>query len=562
MDTNTAGIPPVKSIGLSNIEIQGELAFRALMNYARMEGRSYRPEAIFRADQNGWPGDWEGRTILALTLLAQATHRPPAYLDAIVYQLRKQLNSKGYLGRILPESTYDEQQLSGHSWLLRGLCEYYLWKNDREVLNMIEGIVENLLLPVEGYYTTYPSQPQQRVYEGEAAGRLTGNLVGNWYISTDTGCAYIMLDGATQAYRILKLPRLKKLVEEMIEGFLSLDLLSLSVQTHATLSALRGILRFYEITGDRQYLSAAENVFRMYLKQGMTENHANYNWFGRPEWTEPCAVIDSFLLSADLWKLTGKIEYLEEAHSIYYNAIGYGQRPNGGFGCDTCAGSADQFISPREGLFEAFWCCSMRGGEGLSRAAEYCCFTAEDSICIPFYHPGIFSVSSGSGSLVLREWTQYPYDGEVCLEIVSADTKDSRTFKFFIPSWTEPSTVRITVNEAPAKFSQDRGFAVLEVQPEKGMKIGLLFDIPLRRQNTLNVHSIKDCYSLYHGFMMMGVDNRGGSIRPESGSRFEKTGPAAYRIEGTEWVLSPINDMIDLDMQQACENKRQVLFKY
>lgn len=40
----------------------------------------YRPEQIFGADQNGWPGDWEGRTILALALEEAVTHRRLPFL--------------------------------------------------------------------------------------------------------------------------------------------------------------------------------------------------------------------------------------------------------------------------------------------------------------------------------------------------------------------------------------------------------------------------------------------------------------------------------------------------
>ena len=48
--------------------------------------------------------------------------------------------------------------------------------------------------------------------------------------------------------------------------------------------------------------------------------------------------------------------------------MGYGQRPNGGWGCDLCAGARDEFLRPAAEIFEACWCCTMRGAEGLARA--------------------------------------------------------------------------------------------------------------------------------------------------------------------------------------------------
>ena len=52
--------------------------------------------------------------------------------------------------------------------------------------------------------------------------------------------------------------------------------------------------------------------------------------------------------------------------------MGYAQRSNGGFGCDECIGSetAGVFLSTLENIYEAFWCCSMRGAEGLANAAR------------------------------------------------------------------------------------------------------------------------------------------------------------------------------------------------
>ena len=63
----------------------------------------------------------------------------------------------------------------------------------------------------------------------------------------------------------------------------------------------------------------------------MTENHENYNWFDRFDtWTEPCAIIDSYLLAVQLWEHTMKPEYRDDAELIYYNGICHTQRNNGG----------------------------------------------------------------------------------------------------------------------------------------------------------------------------------------------------------------------------------------
>ena len=148
------------------VTARGELGARCALLSARLEAPIYRPDVIFGIEPGGWPGDWEGRTILALTCQAQVTKREPSYLDEIVAALPLKLNGKGYLG---PDhgGLLCEQQLSGHSWLLRGLCEYYLYRKYPFVLSLIDGIVRGLFLPARGKYGAYPVLPEQRSGGGE-----------------------------------------------------------------------------------------------------------------------------------------------------------------------------------------------------------------------------------------------------------------------------------------------------------------------------------------------------------------------------------------------------------
>ena len=53
------------------IEIAGELAQRANQNYDRLESDIYQPRLVFDSESaKTWAGDWEGRTVLGLTLLS------------------------------------------------------------------------------------------------------------------------------------------------------------------------------------------------------------------------------------------------------------------------------------------------------------------------------------------------------------------------------------------------------------------------------------------------------------------------------------------------------------
>ena len=101
--------------------VRGDLAYRLLLNYSILESYRYRADYIFTADKSAWYGDWEGRTILALVRLCEATGREPAFLEQIIDALGEHLNEMGYLGKVFPDGEFSEQHLAGHNWLLSGL---------------------------------------------------------------------------------------------------------------------------------------------------------------------------------------------------------------------------------------------------------------------------------------------------------------------------------------------------------------------------------------------------------------------------------------------------------
>lgn len=433
----------------SQIIARGENGARSALLYSRLEGPMYRTANIYSVEGGGWPGDWEGRTILALTLLSQITKKEPAYLTGILEELPRHLNKKGYLRQIYTNGEVNEQQLSGHSWLLRGLCAAYeagIYVSPSEILGEIEAIVKNLYLPAAGKYKKYPIREEDRVNDGEASGHI-GKRVGDWYLSSDTGCAFIPFDGLSHAYTVLDansadrdlVSALRCLLQEMTETFYTIPFLQICAQTHATLTACRGLMRLYRHAPDPQVLAFVEKIFRTYNAHGMTANYANKNWFGRPEWTEPCAIIDSFMLAAELYDTTGDQYYLPYVQRILYNGVYASERANGGFGTDTCAGANEkeenQWLTCS--AYEAYWCCSMRGGEGLASVQRYSIRIINDKnkVQAEMLYPmsGVYEICGKR----LEIWTSYPYAGETSIRVLPGSDPAELTLHVYIPEYIE-----------------------------------------------------------------------------------------------------------------------------
>lgn len=347
-----------------------ELQERIALNYTRLtQGDYYQFEQIFAPVDYEWPGDKEGRALLAFVSHYKINGKKADCMNLMINALDDKLGDIGYLGKAY-NGIIDEQQLSGHSWLLRGLCEYYEQFKDERIISAINKITTNLYMPLKGITDTYPIVREVKD-EGGVSG-LPSGIMGIWNLSTDIGCAFMSIDGLSHVYSVTGDKEIKALVDEMTDFFLTIDKKALRMQTHCTLSAARGMIRMYNVTGEDRYLDGAKDIYKLYVNGGgMTYTYHNLNWWQRPDtWTEPCAVVDSLILALELYKATGNEEHRTVAARIYHNGFATMQRDNGGAGTDTVVYPGGCDYLAMSNIYEAYFCCTMRLAEGLWYANE------------------------------------------------------------------------------------------------------------------------------------------------------------------------------------------------
>ncbi len=490
--------PAIKCMTFEDIQPDGMLKARAELAFRHLQEDYFQWDNISKVNYEPFPGDAIGRDLNALTLLCQALHQEaPANLQAIVTSAPLLHNSDGYLGPLLPESRANEDTIAGHNAYLYGWCEYARWTQDPKSLDYIKTMAANLFVPCQKAISLY------RQDSPEAAQV-------NWVLSGgDIGQLFTILDSLTRAYALAPSPEFQTMIETVIARYQSLDLIKISAQTHATLSAATGILRWYELHRRPEDLAFAERLYQQYRDQAMTETYENYNWFNRPEWTEACAVVDSFILTSNLWRLTGKINYLEDAHLILFNGFLPGQMRQGGFGTGPCVG-ANGICRTKE-HFEAPFCCSMRGGEGLSRAIQYSYFLDGDTVFLAFYSDNTALLRFSDGTCKLHQTTGYPHEGTIRLEVLESQVMKEKCLRFFVPSWAEKESLQVTIDGDKVIPQMKGSFAEVKGKPSTGMVIEITFKQTSGPQPSLHPDRWPGAKRYFRGPLLLGSNTQDAS---------------------------------------------------
>lgn len=346
----------IKSVPLS----KEELNERIRKNYTRLTEPYYQIDQVFSPAEYDWPGDKEGRALLAFVCHARMTGQTVPCLPLMRAELDSRTNGSDYFGPLAGGIIF-EQQLSGHSWYMRGLCAVYRLYGDADDLRRMKNVFEGLYLPTAGRFGGYP------IIRDNSGGEVSGHsasVQNGWRLSTDIGCAFMSIDGLSDYYEITHDDRALGLLEEMTQVFDSIDKVALQAQTHCTLTAARGMLRLYRLTNNRKYMDYVHRIWDTYTESGMTYTYQNYNWWGKGDtWTEPCAIVDSIMIALELYKLEGDEAALTLARRIWHNGMASAQRPNGGAGTDNTVSATCDILASQ--LYEAFFCCTMRIAEGL-----------------------------------------------------------------------------------------------------------------------------------------------------------------------------------------------------
>jgi len=515
--------------------------------------KAYTPQHVLSLNysttpsDHAFPGDTIGRYILSATLLSRALHEAePETLKQVMAALPGMLNQEGYLGWVLPANKADETGLSNVQWA-NGLSEYFAWKKDPSALEMNRSVFANIILPVkEAFYYYYTPEKNDR--------KIT------WvHCTADTAQGFGIIDPATRGYALFPSRELKDEVDELIRLYSKIDRVKIQAQIHATLFLTRGLLRWYEPHGDPKHLELAKVIYDQYRNLAMTENYENYNWFGRPEWTEGCAVVDSLSVVERLWQMTGETRYLADAQLILYNALLANQK-GGDFGTETCVGPKGQIFLKNKSA--APWCCSVWGGKGLARAIQSSYYLANGSLVVANFVNSTVVARLPGGELRLRQTSHYPYESEIKFEVLASASKKARELRIYIPPWIVPQSLVVTVAGKQVGRNLKDSFLVIRRGFAVGDIIQLRFQQRAGAADLLDPQRTPGHHRFMHGPLVLGVDATQEQSVPRA-EELQSLGNGCYQAKSSGVTLAPLCDLSNQrdEATRAKTKSVQVLFK-
>ncbi len=235
------------------------------------------------------------------------------------------------------------------------------------------------------------------------------------------------------------------------------------------------------------------------------------------------------------------------------------QKSNGGFGCDSCPSFDNPFLTIK--TQEARWCCTQRGADGLAKAAQYCFFTDESGVLLPFYHDARATLRWNGQQITLRETTSYPWEGVVRVEVAAAESNSAWTLRLYAPPSAVQPMLKLNGNDQPLVFQG--GFVCISHNWKVGDVVELSFGQAVVAKPPVNLVNGADHgeYRTYHfGPLILGYSGT-AEVTFESGAQLRREGTRAFAVEGTDIVLRPIYHVMDPDVSLDRGYRRQVLFR-
>jgi DUF1680 family protein len=268
------------------------------------------------------------------------------------------------------------------------------------------------------------------------------------------------------------------------------------------------------LTGDTKYLAAIDKIWddvvtkKLYITGGIGATGAGeafgdaYQLPNMSAYAETCAAIANIYWNSRMFQLHGDAKYFDVLERTLYNGLLSGVSLSG-----------DRFFYPnplasmhqhQRSAWFGCACCISNMTRFLPSVPGYVYAQNNNDLYVNLFMSNSADIKLPVTSVNLIQQTAYPWNGKVELTV---NPEKSASFKMYIriPGWASGSpvpgdlyayltdnkqAVRLTINGQTAKYTLNKGYAVLDRKWKKGDQIVL--DLPMEVRKVLANAKVKD----------------------------------------------------------------------
>jgi DUF1680 family protein len=477
-----------------------------------------------RAETSCWQSEFWGKWVTSAILAYR--YKPSGELkekiDHAVMALIATQTKDGYIGNYTPEHRLEEWDIWGQKYCMLGLISYYDLTNDKKALDAASRLASQLISEIH-------SRNLNVVMLGNHHGMAASSVlepVCLLYVRTGDKK---FLDFAEEIVRAWESPDgphlLSKATVDVARRFPSPSAdkwysWEQGQKAYEMMSCYEGLLEYYRITLNPEYLKAVELVWENIRNTEINiagSGASKECWFGGAvrqalpvhHYQETCVTVTWIKLSYQLLGLTGESKYADAIEQSFYNALSGSVLPDGSDWAKYSPLSGQRMMGTGQcGM--GLNCCVASGPRALFLIPRAALQETENGFQVNLFIPGTFKMKTPDGrELNIVQITNYPEDGRTSLILNMPESKEMM-IRIRKPGWNENSA--LFVNSVEQKIVPENGYYGIKRIWKNWDTIRFEMDMPGR------IHYIggePKHFAITRGPVVLSRDARLGGLNPD-----------------------------------------------
>jgi len=458
----------------------------------------FSPESRQESTTNDWYGEHAGKwlyTSARAAFRSNSTELRDLLFKTADYLVSTQ-EQNGYMGTYSPVRRITSHQDLTHS------ISWDVWNLSYVVIGLLE---VHRYFPNENYLKAAEKIGELFLENfGEGKQNITG-------FGTRRGIsATVILDPVVELYRVSGDKRYLDFTSQVIRQMEEKDGLHLISDALANrelewigdgkiyqlLWNLTAVVKMYQMTGNGDYLKAAENAWTKVKDYHLTITGGPWGGIGKHKecfnsrgyWSpygyiETCSVMSWIQFNREMLKLTGEAKYAQEIERSAYNTLLGAQYPNG---MDWCYHTFTNGATHTANFND---CCPSSGALALEELPPLIYSVKEAGIACNIYteSDAVLTIP-GAGNVMINQDTDYPFDGQVKI-LLQPEKRAFFKLHLRIPDWAKSSTIRINGQAIDVSLLTPGNYFIIERAWKKGDIIEIIFPMEVRivRQEEVSI---------------------------------------------------------------------------